>query len=298
MCRSTTQSCLDSTTDLSREGTGPPDDDAGTLYVVATPIGNLDDITLRALKVLKRVDRILCEDTRVTRTLMDHFGLRTPLLRHDAHTEAASSAGAVQLLEAGETLAIVSDAGTPGVSDPGHRLVRAVLAAGLRVVPIPGASALTTLICIAGLEGTAFAFHGFVEKKTVARAKQFAALQPGAHVFYLPARDLVEVTQVLATVATVTQMVIGRELTKAYERCYRGSADEVLAALDADAHAGRGEAVMVITVRQTQVTDETLVQSVADLVAQGESRKGAVAAVAERFEVPRKRVYRLALGRQ
>lgn len=271
--------------------TGEP----GTLFVVATPIGNLDDITLRALRVLRGVDRILCEDTRVTRVLCDHHGIRAPLLRHDAHTEARSSAGAVALLEAGERLALVSDAGTPGVSDPGQRLVREVVAAGFPVVPIPGASALTTVISAAGIGAEGFAFGGFLPKAKGQLDKLLAGLTPGTHAFYVPARDLPAVTARAAESPVISYVVIGRELTKAHESFYRGAPSEVAAAVAADPNAGRGEAVIVFEVVPREVDDAMIKAALAEAMAEGTSLKTASADIAAALGVKKRRVYQLGL---
>ncbi len=267
----------------------------GTLYVVATPIGNLDDITLRAIRVLRSVDRILCEDTRVTRVLCDHHGVRAPLLRHDAHTEARSAAGAIALLEAGERLALVSDAGTPGVSDPGQRLVREVTAAGFPVVPIPGASALTTAISASGVGATGFTFGGFLPKARGALTTLLSGLPPGTHAFYVPARDLPTVCALAATVPTFSQLVVGRELTKTHETFYRGAPAAVAAAIAADADAVRGEAVIIIVAEARGVDDDAIRAALAAARAGGASLKTAAADVADALGVRKRRVYQLGL---
>jgi len=268
---------------------------AGALYVVATPIGNLDDITLRAIHVLRGVDRILCEDTRVTRVLCDHLGVRAPLLRHDAHTEAQSAAGAIALLAAGERLALVSDAGTPGVSDPGQRLVRDVAAAGHPIVPIPGPSALTTAISASGLGATGFSFGGFLPKGKSQLQALLAALSPGTHVFYVPARDLPAVCAVAAAIPTLAELAIGRELTKLHETFYRGTPQELAARLADDPDAVRGEAVLVAEVTPQEVTDAAIRAALDAALARGASSKSAIAEVTATLGVRKSRVYALAL---
>ena len=267
----------------------------GALYVVATPIGNLDDITLRAIRVLRGVDRILCEDTRVTRVLCDHLGVHAPLLRHDAHTEARSAAGALALLAAGERLALVSDAGTPGVSDPGQRLVREVAAAGYPVVPIPGASALTAAISASGLGSEGFAFGGFLPKATAQLTALFQGLTAGTHVFYVPARDLPAVCARAAACPSIAELVIGRELTKLHETFYRGAPAALAATLAADPDAIRGEAVLIALVRPVEVSDNAIRAALADARRRGATDRTAVAEVAAALGVRKSRVYALSL---
>lgn len=276
--------------------TDRPPVEAGTLYVVATPIGNLEDITLRAARVLGAVDRILCEDTRVTRFLCDHLGVSAPLLRHDAHTEARSTAGALALLAAGESLALVSDAGTPGVSDPGQRLVREAAAAGHTVVPIPGASAVTAAVSASGVDAAGFTFGGFLPKARGALEATFAGLAPGCHVFFAPARDLVGVSAAAAGAPHVAELVVARELTKRHESWYRGAPAEVAATIAADPDAVRGEAVVIAVARAVAVDDAAILAALARSIAAGATQRDAVAEVAEALGVKRRRVYQLALS--
>ncbi len=150
---------------------------AGTLYLVATPIGNLEDITLRALRVLREVDWIACEDTRQTRKLLDHFGISTKLVSYHEHNEAARAAELVKQIEAGSSGALVSDAGTPLISDPGYRVVAAAISSGIAVVPIPGASAALAALAGSGLGTDAFHFRGFLPPRSAARRKAFESLR-------------------------------------------------------------------------------------------------------------------------
>lgn len=272
---------------------------AGTLYVVATPIGNLEDLTRRATRILGSVDRILCEDTRRTRALLEALELRSPprgLVRCDAHMEGERLHEVVSWLVAGESLALVSDAGTPGLSDPGERLVRAAWDAGQLVVPVPGPSAVTAALSAAGLGAGGFAFGGFVAKGGDALRKQLAGLTPGVHVFFAPARDLHDVVTEASLVPTVAEVVIGRELTKLYERFYRGTARDVLDALAADADSNLGEAVVIFDVQPAVIDDEAIVMALQHALRGNTSAKDAATAVAGALGVPRRRVYQLALG--
>lgn len=224
---------------------------AGALYVVATPIGNLADITLRALHLLGLVDAIACEDTRHTASLLQAYGLHRPLLALHQHNEAEAAIGVVERLQRGERIAYVSDAGTPGISDPGARLCAAVQAAGLRAIPLPGASSVTTLLSVAGLAATetdaAFEFTGFLPTKGSARAQALRRLaqQPHAcvlleapHRIQTLAKDLIELGE--------RRVTLGRELTKQFEQLVTLRCDELAGWLAADPMHGKGEFALAL----------------------------------------------------
>lgn len=263
--------------------------------MVATPIGNLEDMTARAVRVLSSVGHIACEDTRVTGRLCAHLGIARPLLRHEAHNEAASTAGIIALLERGEAVAVVSDAGTPGVSDPGSRLCAAVIAAGHPVVPIPGPSALLAALCASGLPTETFAFHGFLPKRATERATSFASLGEGTHAYFCPARDLPKVVSELASCLPGARLVIARELTKLHEQWYRGTAAELAGAMNDDSM--RGEAVLMLhcTIAPLEATDEAVTEALVAALAAGARTKDAAHAVAAALGVPKRRAYALAL---
>jgi len=207
-----------------------------TLYVVATPIGNLEDITYRAVRILKETEVIAAEDTRQTRKLLDRYGI-TPksLISCRARNEEASSKGIVMLLEDGRDVAYVSDAGTPGVSDPGSRLAAAVREAGYPVVPLPGASAVTTLVSVAGTAGKGFVFEGFLSPKGGRRRSRLKELLETDMIFILyesPYR-IVKLVEDLKELAPERKILIGREITKKFEEFLSGTAQEVLAVLSA-----------------------------------------------------------------
>jgi len=271
----------------------------GTLYVVATPIGNLEDLTRRAVRLLGSVDRILCEDTRRTRALLEALDLPVPprgLVRCDAHVEGERLGEVIGWLATGESLALVSDAGTPGLSDPGERLVRATWEAGHVVVPVPGPSAVTTALSASGLGAGGFTFGGFVDKGGEALRRQLADLPPGVHAFFCPARDLLDVVTEASLIPTITLVVIARELTKLHETFYRGAPRDVRDRLQGDPEAALGEAVVLFDVRAAVIDDEAIVQALTAALARGGSKKDAVDAVAGALGVPRRRVYQLALG--
>lgn len=205
-----------------------------TLYIVGTPIGNLDDITLRAIRTLKEVDVIACEDTRHTQTMLTHLEITGKrLIACHAHNEAASSNGIVNLLDQGLDVAYVSDAGTPGVSDPGSRLVRTVRDAGFDVVPIPGASACVTLISASGLAGKTFTFEGFLSPKSGRRKSRVKELleRNEAFIVYESPFRVVKLLDELEQLCPDRNIVLGRELTKAFEQILCGTPSQVKAEL-------------------------------------------------------------------
>jgi 16S rRNA (cytidine1402-2'-O)-methyltransferase len=201
-----------------------------SLYMVATPIGNLQDITLRALETLKAVDLIVCEDTRHSRRLLDHYGIRKPLKSGHGHNEAQSALGIVKALEEGADVAYISDAGSPGISDPGRVMVRAVRDAGFPVVPIPGASALSALLSANGFPGKAITFEGFLSPKQGKRRTRLSELLARAESFVLyesPHRVL-KLLADLSDLDSERHVLLGRELTKVHEELVEGSATDVL----------------------------------------------------------------------
>lgn len=204
------------------------------LFVVATPIGNLDDITFRAVNTLKESDVIACEDTRHTQILLTHLGITGKrLIACHSHNEQVSSQGIVGLLQQGLNVAYCSDAGTPGVSDPGSRLVRVVREAGFDVVPVPGASACVTLISASGLAGKTFTFEGFLSPKSGRRKKRLEQLleRDEAFIVYESPYRIVKTLEEIKTLAPERKIVLGRELTKTFEQFLTGTADEVIAQL-------------------------------------------------------------------
>jgi 16S rRNA (cytidine1402-2'-O)-methyltransferase len=220
-----------------------------TLYVVATPIGNVTDISLRALHVLSLVDAVACEDTRNTAQLMTRFGLHKPLIAAHQHNEREAAETLIARLQAGERIALVSDAGTPAVSDPGARIVDAVRAAGLRVVPLPGASAAVAAISASGLLNDQFHFIGFLPSKAKQRATMLQQLRnvTATMVFYEAPHRIVECAAALAAAFEPTrQVVFARELTKLFEEIHRCPLSEAVAWLNADAHREKGEYVVLV----------------------------------------------------
>lgn len=230
---------------------GAQDYPAGALYVVATPIGNLADVSLRALCVLQRVDLIACEDTRHTASLLRAYGIDRPLLALHEHNEEEAALQVVRRLEGGERVAYVSDAGTPGISDPGSRLCRAVQAAGRRCIPLPGASSLTTLFSVAGCASTdqtpAFEFTGFLPPKGADRARSLRRLaqQPHACVVLEAPHRIVALGNDLASLGD-RSVTVGRELTKQFEEVATMPCSQLPAWLDTSEHRRKGEFALVL----------------------------------------------------
>jgi 16S rRNA (cytidine1402-2'-O)-methyltransferase len=219
------------------------------LYLVATPIGNLEDITLRALRVLRSVDRIACEDTRQSQKLLGYYGIATPTVSCHAHNEGARVPELLGLLAGGGRVAVISDAGTPGVSDPGMHLAAAAIAAGIAVYPVPGANAAVSALVGSGLGTEGFAFYGFLPEKAGARRTELERLAGVGErvtlVFYEAPHRILETLGDLAAVWPGARVVVARELTKVHEEFLRGTAAEIRAVL-AGRERVRGEMVVLV----------------------------------------------------
>ena len=221
----------------------------GTFYVVATPIGNLADLTERAKQVLTSVDVIACEDTRHTAKLLQHLGLRKPLLSVHEHNERERVEQIARHLEQGQSMALVSDAGTPLISDPGYPLVQALRARGLNVSPIPGVSAIITALSAAGLPTDRFTFEGFLPHKSGAKREKLLAQEQEARtlVYYESKHRILDTLDVMADVfGAERQACVARELTKTFETFYHGTLPDILSQLQADADQQKGEFVVMI----------------------------------------------------
>ena len=266
----------------------------GTLYLVATPIGNLGDITFRAVETLKAVSAIACEDTRQTRKLLDHYGIGRPMLSYHEHNEDERTAELVARLLAGDDLALVSDAGTPLISDPGYRLVQSAAAAGIRVVPIPGASAVLSALSASGLPTDRFCFYGFPPRKSGERRRAFAALAgtESVHVFYEAPHRVLETLEDLEAALGDPPVTAARELTKLHEEFIRGRASEVRRELVAR-DSVRGEFTLVVG-KVESVADAqelSIPEEVTALERAGLPRMDAIKEVARRRGLPKREVY-------
>ncbi|RXH57591.1 16S rRNA (cytidine(1402)-2'-O)-methyltransferase [Granulicella sibirica] len=234
------------------------------LYLVATPIGNLEDITLRALRVLRSVDRIACEDTRQTQKLLHFFGIQTPMVSYHMHNEFARSEELAAELRAGARIAVVSDAGTPGIADPGGHLAAAAIAAGVPVFPVPGANAAISALIASGLSTERFTFHGFLPAKQGQRRSALEALERSGttHIFYeAPHRILDTLTDVSAVFGDAQPIALARELTKLHEEFLRGPVKEVSSTLAARSLV-RGEIVLLLApVQETEAAEAASIAS-------------------------------------
>lgn len=269
---------------------------AGTLYLVATPIGNLADITYRAVDTLRSASLIACEDTRHTRKLLDHYGISTPVQSYHEHNEAQRTEELIGRLEGGTDVALVSDAGTPLISDPGFRLVRAAAAAGIRVVPIPGACAAVAALSASGLPTDAFLFIGFLPRKQGERRARLESLrgETSTIVLYEAPHRVEETLEDLVTFLDDPPVVLSRELTKLHEEFLRGTSSEVLGMLRAKPSV-KGEMTLVVGARpRAAAENETpLPEAVEALVKAGLSRMDAIKQVARERGLPKREVYRL-----
>lgn len=270
----------------------------GVLYLIATPIGNLEDISLRALRLLREADVIACEDTRHTRKLLAHYGIARPLVSYHEHNEAVRAKELLARLEAGQSVALVSDAGTPLISDPGYRLVCGAVAAGIPVVPVPGPSALLAALAGSGLPVGAFHFAGFLPAKRSDRLKALASLrdEPATLVFYEAPHRILEALEDLESTFGARRVVLARELTKIHEEFLRGTAAEIRQALT-NRPAIRGECTLVVegarlAEAQTPTGDE-LRAAVEERRRQGLTRMEAIKAVARERRLSKREVYRL-----
>ena len=300
------------------------------LYLVATPIGNLEDITLRALRVLRSADRIACEDTRQTAKLLNHFGISTPTVSYHLHNETGRAEELLQSLKDGARIALVSDAGTPAIADPGAELVARAIAAGITVYPIPGASAALTALVASGLSTERFTFHGFLPSKSGQRRSALERLRnqlhrpvidqvpqgfslgshnaaeemrgfspdapPTTHILYeTPHRILEALEDIAATFGPAHRIVLARELTKLHEEFLRGPVSEVLTTLR-ERPAIRGEIVLLLdgtlTSTAAQPAHQSLADEVSHLIRSGLSEKDALKQVARSRNLGKSEAYR------
>lgn len=271
----------------------------GTLYLVATPIGNLEDASHRAVRILREVDLVACEDTRQTRKLLTHYDIRTPTLSYHEHNEARRTPELIDRLVAGADIALVSDAGMPLVSDPGLLLVREAIARGIRVIPIPGPSAAVAALAASGLPAEPFYFAGFLPAKAAQRRRalqKLATLECTLVLFEAPHRILDALTDI-ETVLTGRPVVLARELTKIHEEFLRGTAASIRAHLEARG-AVQGEITLVIGPPPAPVKTEADAAAIRarleELKRTGLTRMEAIKAVARELGLPKREVYRIA----
>ena len=275
----------------------------GTLYIVSTPIGNLEDITLRALRILKEVAVIAAEDTRHTRKLLAAYDIHTPLTSYFDHNERQKSAYLVERLLQGESIALVSDAGTPGISDPGYEIIRAALAQAVPVAPIPGPSAVIAALTVAGLPVESFVFLGFLPNKASARQKilTHALAETRTLIMYVSPHALLYALEDMQNLLGNRPVAVTRELTKKFEEIVRGDLAAALTHFRAKASI-KGEFTIVLggagaSPEPAPRDDEALLAALRACLADEQvSKKVAVKQIAVRFGLPKQRVYQVSLG--
>jgi 16S rRNA (cytidine1402-2'-O)-methyltransferase len=265
---------------------------SGTLYVVGTPIGNLEDITYRAVRVLREADLIACEDTRQTRKLLDHYGISKPVISYHEHNEAERTPELIGRLLSGAPVALVSDAGTPLVSDPGYRLVTASIESGIAVVPVPGPSAVLAALTASGMATDVFFFGGFLPAKAGQRRRALEAAQtiPATLIYYEAPHRIVETLEEIEQVLGERRVVMARELTKIHEEFLRGPVAEVRHQLAARGSI-KGEITLLIERGGPKADDRPLTEAVDDAERSGLSRMDAIKAVARERGLSKREVY-------
>lgn len=269
----------------------------GSLYIVATPIGNLEDTTLRALRVLKEVDLIAAEDTRHTQILLSHFDIRTPLTSYHEHNERRKAQPLVERLLGGENIALLSDAGTPAIADPGYRLVVEAVRAGIRVIPLPGASALAAVLSASGLPTDRFVFEGFLPAKRQERKAKLQTLRHESRtlIFYEAPHRLRESLQDMEQIFGDRQIVIAREVSKVHEEFLRGTIREVAGRIIGQTVKGEITIVVHGSTDESRVSEEELKSEIRRLAADGMRVKEIAEVIGERYQLAKREVYRLAL---
>jgi 16S rRNA (cytidine1402-2'-O)-methyltransferase len=271
----------------------------GTLYLVATPIGNLDDITHRALRVLSEVDVIACEDTRRTQHLLNHYGIRTKMLSYHEHNERERALELGAMLDEGRSVAVVSDAGTPGINDPGFRLVNDAISRGARVVPVPGACAFVSALISSGLPTDEFFFGGFLPARATQRRARLSKLRAldSTLIFYESPHRIAQALLDAREILGEREGAVARELTKLHEEIARGRLSD-LAARFASEEAARGEMVLVIDRTVIQVenaeasSDTNIIERITTLEAEGLESRAALKRVARELGLSRPEAYR------
>ena len=274
-----------------------PPAEAGTLFIVSTPIGHMGDFSFRAVETLREVSAVLAEDTRHTIHLLERYGIRTPLVPYHEHNEARATPALVARLSAGESLALVSDAGTPVLSDPGARLVRAAIDAGIRVSPVPGASALLSALVVSGLDAERFTFFGFLARRGRERAaaiEEVVGLRHTAILYEAPSRVADTLAELASVGAGDRPVVVARELTKQFEDVRRGTMSQLAAYYDEA--PPRGEVVIVIAgaAAPQGASEEQLRARAAELRAEGRSARDVTAVLIAELGASRNVAYRIA----
>jgi 16S rRNA (cytidine1402-2'-O)-methyltransferase len=274
------------------------------LYIVPTPIGNLKDISFRVLEVLKEADRIACEDTRVTSKLLNRYEIKKPLINYREHNEMEASDFIIEKIESGETIALVTDAGMPGISDPGETIVKKATQRGIEVIVLPGPSALINALVASGLSTGRFTFIGFLDKAKKRKRDELGELKEREEtlIFYEAPHRILDTLEAVREVFGERQISLSREITKIYEEHLRGTVSEVLHAFDE--RNPKGEFVLVVSGKSKEEIKEEKEKGFIDLsikehliqvINEGNSKKDAVKLVAELRDIPKKEVYKESL---
>ena len=278
-------------------------DNLGTLYVVATPIGNLADISERAINILSSVDLCAVEDTRVTSRLLAHKSLKTKLISYHDHSTEKKIGNLIELILSGLDIAVVSDAGTPSISDPGYSLVKRALDNGIKVVPIPGASAVTSIISVAGIPSEKFIFQGFPPRKGRKRILLLQELrdETKASIFFESGMRIKGLLEDINTLDPKRRLVLGREITKLHEVIYRGTSNEVLKCLERDNFGKKGEFVLLIEgsnlleKKSSKLTKDEL--RILEVLLNKLSKKEVLSIAPDLFKIKKNDLYKLILER-
>lgn len=272
----------------------------GTLYVVGTPIGNLEDMTFRAVRILQLVDAIAAEDTRHTGKLLEHFQIKTPQVSYHEHNRNERLPELISQLSGGKSIALVTDAGIPGISDPGYELVKACVEAGIQVVPIPGANAAITALSAAGLPTERFAFEGFLPASGKDRKMRLESLQAESRtlIFYeAPHRIRVTLQDLGECLGKDRGIALGREITKLHEEFWRGSIEQAIAYYTQ--HEPKGEFTLIVAGAELEMpvlSEEALKDELQKIMDEGVSRSQASRQLAQLTKLPRRQLYQLALS--
>jgi 16S rRNA (cytidine1402-2'-O)-methyltransferase len=264
----------------------------GKLYIISTPIGNLEDITLRALRTLKEVDVIAAEDTRHSRKLLNHYGITKPMISYWSEKEKVRSEDIIEKLRSGLSVAIISDAGTPGISDPGTVLIKRAIDEGIDVIPIPGPSAAIAALSVSGLSTEEFTFIGFLPPKAAQRQKRLneLMLEPGTLIFYEAPHRVLDTLSDMEKIFGERKTVLAKEITKMHEEILRGTISEILDMLETRTIAG--EYVIIVEGKSREaVSIEEALEEIKSLMKRGKGRKEAVKIVAEAYDLSKKELY-------
>lgn len=264
----------------------------GILYIVSTPIGNLEDITLRALRTLKEVDVIAAEDTRHSAKLLNHYGIKKPLISYWGEKEKVRSEEIIKRLQSGQSVALISDAGTPGISDPGEVVIRKALDEGFDVIPVPGPSALIAALSVSGLPLREFTFVGFLPSKKTQRRKTLEelSLEKRTLVFYEAPHRIIETLKDMYDIFGNRNIAVFKEITKLHEEVFRGTLEKVISEIEGSTIAG--EFVILIEGKgEKGVSLEDALKEVTSLMKKGKGRKEAVSIVSEAYGLSKKELY-------